>query len=89
MFIQIGFDPGFQVLECGFHAGVSVLAFVDGAALVVGADKGGNHVILPNFDSTSIFDKAVNGWVLGFKCFGFWHWCFLCDHVYFQSFNNA
>jgi hypothetical protein len=34
VFVEIGFDPGFQVLECGFHAGVGVLAFVDGAASV-------------------------------------------------------
>ncbi len=40
VFVEIGFDPGFQVLECGFHAGISVLAFIDGAALVVGANKG-------------------------------------------------
>jgi hypothetical protein len=64
---ECGFDPGFQVLERGFHAGVSVLAFVDGAALVVGADKGGNYVILPNFNPACFLDKAVNRWILGFK----------------------
>jgi predicted nicotinamide N-methyase len=66
MFIEIGFDPGFQVLECGFHAGVSVLAFVDGAAEVVGADKSGNYFMAANFNAANFLHKTVNAWVLGF-----------------------
>jgi hypothetical protein len=60
-------------LEGSFHGGVTLFAFVDGAALVVGSDEGGNHFVVADFNAADFLDEAVNVGVLGFRCFGLWH----------------
>jgi len=39
----------------------SWLCLINSSALAVCPDKGGNHLMLPNFDPANFFNKAMNG----------------------------
>lgn len=73
MLIQVGLDALFQILEGFIHAGVAGFSFVDGSALVVGADEGGDDFVVADFDAALYVGEAADDGVFLFKGFRFWH----------------